>query len=224
MAEFYNIEDTILNQMGLFIKEATISDETPSGVKMFLLDRDWPRIEEEYVGLQVTNINRTGRSFYPDQLDTQDRQIAINWYEVLLEVMSFRGRPTSRLMQITHSFEHINLKRKHLLDFGIGVSQVSSVAKADTVLDGAEKELRARMTVVLNIGVSDADPIPSVIAEKLFVNVKTTEEGGNYPLNFTVNPSWIYWVTSEVITYSNLVYEHINYELPLDGTWEATWV
>lgn len=175
MAEFYEIEDAILNQFGLFIKEATKSLTLPDGVKMFLLDRDWPRVTEEYIGIQLTNTKRNGRAYYPEQLDGSGRQIAVNYYEVLLEIMSFRGRPTSRLTQITHSLEHIHLKRKYLSDFGIGVAQVSSVSKADTVLDGVEKELRARMTLVLNIAISDADPILPGIAETLFVNVSTNE-------------------------------------------------
>lgn len=183
MNEFDGIEDKILSQVGLFIKEATKSTLTPDGIKVFLLDRDWPRITEEYVGVQVTNIKRNGRAFYETPSDVNGRTIAINWYEVLVEIIGFRGRPTSRLMQLTHALEHQYLKREFLLDKGIGVSQVSSVSKADTVLDGVKKELRARMTLVLNIGVSDADPILPGIAENIFINLRTVNEFQEQPVD-----------------------------------------
>lgn len=183
MDEFDGIEDKILSQVGLFIKESTKSTLTPDGIKVFLLDRDWPRITEEYIGVQVTNIKRNGRAFYETPSDADGRTVAINWYEVLVEIIGFRGRPNSRLMQLTHALEHQYLKREFLLDKGIGVSQVSSVSKADTVLDGVKKELRARMTLVLNIGVSDADPILPGIAENIFINLRTVNEFQEQPVD-----------------------------------------
>lgn len=167
------IEDTISESLADYIAELFPT------IGFFLLDEDWPRIDGPYIGMQIIETDRTGFSDYKG-LDGNGLEIHEVGYTNRVELIAFRDlngeKPVNILQRVQHLLHDPALTHKYFTSNNIGILDVSSIVKADVVLDGERKELRARMIIDIHTRVQEISTSDSGVIETVNFTISTDRD------------------------------------------------
>lgn len=176
ITDYASIEKFLLNQIGLFTKDAT-------GIgKMFLLDSEWPKILDPAIGTQCLTFDDDGWGM-DDGYTTDEKMKNTVTFKVAVEFIAVRGTPLSTLTQLNHALRGFKaLRYKYFNSQNIGFLDCTNPTRADTVLDGLSFEKRARMTAFFQLAVQDIDPIATTTIDTIYVNSSTIHVGSTVPI------------------------------------------
>lgn len=176
ITDYASIEKFLLNQIGLFTKDAT-------GIgKMFLLDSEWPKILDPAIGTQCLTFDDDGWGM-DDGYTTDEKMKNTVTFKVAVEFIAVRGTPLSTLTQLNHALRGFKaLRYKYFNSQNIGFLDCTNPTRADTVLDGLSFEKRARMTAFFQLAVQDTDPIASTTIDTIYINSSTIHIGSTVPI------------------------------------------
>lgn len=167
------VEDHILEQIGLFVNDV-------SGLPVFLMDQPWPAQIQPSIGLRVIDYRDSGGWGETPNLVGDYFQAELD-LRVEVEFFARSGRPMANLAMLIQAFRGFKEERRErLYSKGIGFLSVGNAVPANTVFDGDETEMRARMTAVFNVRLKTSDIVPTTpietITGSIFTNVLAARE------------------------------------------------
>lgn len=176
ITDYASIEKFLLNQIGLFTKDATAIG------KLFLLDSEWPKILDPAIGTQCLTFDDDGWGM-DDGYTTDEKMRNTVTFKVAVEFIAVRGTPLSTLTQLNHALRGFkDLRYKYFNSQNIGFLDCTNPTRADTVLDGLSLEKRARMTAFFQLAVQDIDLIATTTIDTIYVNSSTIHVGSTVPI------------------------------------------
>lgn len=176
ITDYASIEKFLLNQIGLFIKDATAIG------KLFLLDSEWPKILDPAIGTQCLTFDDDGWGM-DDGYTTDEKMKNTVTFKVAVEFIAVRGTPLSTLTQLNHALRGFkDLRYKYFNSQNIGFLDCTNPTRADTVLDGLSLEKRARMTAFFQLAVQDTDLIATSTIDTIYINSSMIPVGGTVPI------------------------------------------
>lgn len=164
-------ENGILFNIASFLKRLT-------GLTVYVMDKPFIAPEGPYLTLRIiTSGDSGGWSQKHSEENEMFSYVMDNNYDI--ELTAIRGRPTTMLSYVLAALRGADeLKYKYLYSKGIGFLSATSVAQANTVLDGDKTELRARIVLTFNTRMIIED-LPSRKLAKVNMNIVSFREDYN---------------------------------------------
>lgn len=166
------VEDYILEQLGLFVNDVT-------GLDVFLMDQPWPMNTTPSLGIGIIDYRDSG-GWGDTTSATDDRFDAVLDLRITVEFFAKSGRPMANLALLIQALRGFQEERyQRLYSKGIGFLSVGNAVPANTVFDGAETEKRARVTAIFNVCIKSRDIVKTTPVETITGSIFTNVPAGS---------------------------------------------
>ena len=179
-------ENAIYLNIGSFLQELT-------GLPIYVMDKPFVQPTNPYLALRIITSSDSGGWSYRGKIEQDMFSYEMdNTYEI--ELMAFRGRPTTLLSYVLAALRGAEeLKYKHLYSKGMGFLSATNITQANTILDGDKTEVRARMIMTFNTRMSIEDIMTTPI-EVVNMHIRSFRDSYNDPTPLDLTLDRIYVV------------------------------
>lgn len=166
LPQIYTYENSIFESIATFIKSVTKLD-------VYIKDKPFtaPTSNNPYITIRVITSNNSGGwgQKATIQEDGSMQYYIDNTYQI--EIMAYRGRPLPTLNYLLGAFYSFQeLSYKTMYSKGVSFLSCSNITEANTVLDGAQTRLGARMVATFNTRMLIEDTPTTEIVEVKFTS------------------------------------------------------
>jgi len=188
MTMIEDYENNVLNSIAGFIKAVL-------GLPIYIKDKPFTAPETPYATLRIVTANTSGgwgqRYMYADEMFSY---ITDDTYQV--EIMLYRGRPMPAMSYLLSAFMSLDeLKYQTMYSKGVSFLSASNIAEANTVLDGANTQLRSRCIFTFNTRVVIED-IATPRIEKISYAIENYRDTYDDPIPLDYNDLTFVYVTT----------------------------